>query len=153
MACISLYFCSFSIAMEKDSAENTSKEEAHEFEATIMPCMGFCLCNILSTIESESNIELNNGGKTDIWTLLNTDFRVKAVQRHNPLAIVELIQKCRNANSQFNKTSPRILRKYQLIDENHRPHEHIKDIMISMATGDGDDMVIGNPAAPLIKVK
>lgn len=138
--------------MEEDSVEDTREEKTDNLESNIMSHIDFFFfCSLLKTIETKSNIELNNGGTTNIANLLVTEKNLRAVHSINPLAVKELIKKYNDTSSTFHENSSGILKRYQLIDNNHDPHPHKKDIIFSMVTEDGSKITLVSPV-PLIEV-
>lgn len=86
---------------------------------------------------------LKNGSRSDMWTIFCTHLNVISVLHENGLAVLELVNNCRDNKSPISKKSGNLLHQYLLVDKTHKPYPELVDVIISMAEGEGINMVIG----------
>lgn len=92
---------------------------------------------------------LKNGTRADGWTVFTTHLNVIAAlhgnNRKGGLAVIELVQNCRDEKSPISKKSGEHLELYGLVDKDHKPYPELKNIIVSMARGNGENMIITGP--------
>ncbi|MGE0009299.1 MAG: hypothetical protein AB7F19_02050 [Candidatus Babeliales bacterium] len=92
---------------------------------------------------------LRNGARARLDTIVFTHLNVVLALRGNDgkggFAIIELVQNCRNEASPISQKSGEHLLLYGLVDATHKPLPELKDIIVSMAIGNGLEMKIVSP--------
>ena len=90
-------------------------------------------------------IKLKNGMQEAKPLVAIIGLHVKRLIEKNPIALYELVMKCRNRDHQFFGNAPDILKDLNLLESDNSVHSSIRNIILSLATGDGLDMKFVNP--------
>jgi len=101
----------------------------------------------METVTMET-VTLKNGTEEAMPLVTVTMFSLQDLGKKSPLAVYELVMLCRDREHKiFSLRLADDLKGRSLIQLDGRVHASIKNIVLSAATGDGLDMVIGSPLA------
>lgn len=92
-----------------------------------------------------AEVELKNGSKAPLPIVDASMMSFSALMKKNPIALYELVQKCKdNQHKLWVGTEP-VLKDLGLLDGNGGTHRSVCDVLLSAVTCDGLDMAIGSP--------
>lgn len=91
-------------------------------------------------------VTLKTGEQAPLSTVTAVMLNVHKLLDRDPIAFYELVQLCRTpGNWRLWGDTGRVLRSYDLIQSDDKPHDLIRAIVLSAVTGDGTGMVLGSP--------
>lgn len=97
-------------------------------------------------------IELKNGRKVPRAIVGSSMMSFSALMERNPIALYELVQKCKNEKHELWVGTKPVLKDFALLDGNGYTHRSVCDVLLSAITGDGLDMSLGSPYKPKAKL-
>jgi hypothetical protein len=84
-------------------------------------------------------VTLRDGSKVPQAMLTLTTVRMKALMQKNPIALFDLVEKCRNANFEFIKNpfcdSKALLTEHALVDQSGAVNEDVQKIVLNSIEG------------------
>jgi hypothetical protein len=89
-------------------------------------------------------VKLKNGSEEARVLVVATNLSIKTLMEKNPMAFYDLVEKCRNKDYKFFGDNEKILEDLSLIN-NGRPHESIRNIILSSVEGEGLEMTLTSP--------
>ena len=92
-------------------------------------------------------VKLKNGSEEAKPLVITTMLVLESVMEDRPLALYDLVMKCRDAGYDFFADNGDYLIKRKLVELDGSIHSSIKNIILSAVKGDGIDMVVGSPLA------
>jgi len=90
-------------------------------------------------------LRLKNGAEEAEQLVVVTMMSLRHLMEERPLALYDLVMKCRDRSYQFFGDNENILLNLGLVEANGDIHGSIKNIILSAVRGDGLDMVLGSP--------
>jgi hypothetical protein len=90
---------------------------------------------------------LKNGAEEALPLVAVTQLIINRMTESFPgvINLYELVQKCRDSNHRLFGNSEEDLKREGLIEPSGRIHDSTRNIILSMASGDGLDMTFGDP--------
>jgi hypothetical protein len=76
-----------------------------------------------------------------------TMMSLRSLLQDKPIVFYELVMKCRDGNHQFFGRSEDDLKALSLVQSDGSVHDSIRNIVLSAATGEGLEMVLGSPVS------
>jgi hypothetical protein len=92
-------------------------------------------------------VVLRNGAEEAEPLVVVTMSTLRLVMKERPLALYDLVMRCRDNNYKFFGGTGGYLVGLALINAGHDVHDSIKNIVLSAVEGDGMDMVLRSPVA------
>ena len=92
-------------------------------------------------------ITLKDGQKVPNSILMGTIYNLKMVAKENIFAIIDLVEKCKDAHFRFNPftDSKRTLRRWALLQPSGEVHEYINSIVLNSVKRSGMKLHIVSP--------
>lgn len=97
---------------------------------------------------SSTEDELKNGSKVPAAVVNSSLLVFTVLLNRNPLALYELIKKCKDDSHKLWVGTESVLKNLSLLDADGKVHESICDVLLSAVTNDGLDLAIGSPYKP-----
>jgi len=91
--------------------------------------------------------QLKNGSVEVTSLITVTLMSLNSLIKQDPISFYELVTKCRNREHTIFGNCGDILRDLQLIQSDNSVHDSIKNIVLSAVSGEGFEMILGNPIA------
>lgn len=88
---------------------------------------------------------LKNGAEEAKPLVAVTMLSLNLLMDERPLALYDLVMKCRDKNYRFFGDNGEYLRSLKLVDRDNSIHNSIRNVVLSAAEGDDLDMVIKSP--------
>lgn len=94
---------------------------------------------------SENEITLNNGATALSSTVTAIMLNLGAAYDQEPIAFRELVSICRDkTHVPFGNTGRKLIER-GLLEPDGRPHDLVRDVVLSAVTGDDFDLHLGSP--------
>ncbi len=90
-------------------------------------------------------VELKNGSKEDKRIVVVIMVSLRNLIKTHPIALCELIMKCKDANHQFFGNTGEVLQGLCLVQIDGSVNTSVSDIVLSAVEGDGLDMTLSSP--------
>lgn len=91
-------------------------------------------------------ITLKNGSQEADVLVAGIMLSLKSLMKENPIALYELVMKCRNPNHQMFGNTKDVCEELALVERNS-VHDSIRNVVLSAVEGDGLSMKLGSPVA------
>lgn len=92
-------------------------------------------------------IKLRNGAEEAKPLVAVMMMSLEHLMDERPLALYDLVMKCKDRNYQFFGDNEKHLQDLRLIGSDGAIHDSIRNIVLSAVRGNGIDMVLGSPVA------
>jgi hypothetical protein len=97
-------------------------------------------------MEDEMESVLLNNGTTEAKPLVLATFvALEGLLTTRPIDFYELVETCRDSNHKPWGNSGETLKKFSLLQTNGKPHDSIRNIVLSAVTGNDLEMTLRNP--------
>ena len=90
-------------------------------------------------------IKLRNGAEEAKPLVAVTMMHLETLMNERPLALYDLVMRCRDTNYEFFGTNGDYLKSLNLVGQDGSIHGSIRNIILSAIDGDGIDMVLRSP--------
>lgn len=92
-------------------------------------------------------VQLKNGAEEAVPLVNVTMMSLRKLFDELPIVLYELVMLCRDSNHKPFGNCAKDLLDLNLIGPSNRPHNSIRNIVLSAVSGDGLDMTLGSPVA------